>query len=85
MPRACPANGWGSNPASSSSAPGSPQQYVGRELAETRLRVERGVSVVAVKDQGQWLYPDRDYIIHQDDTLLVAGPTRKAEAFAELP
>lgn len=61
-----------------------PQQYVGQELGQTRLRAERGVSVVAVKDHGHWLYPDRDYVLHQDDTLLVAGPTRKAEAFAQL-
>lgn len=61
-----------------------PHQYVGQELGETRLRAERGVSVVAVKDHGHWLYPDRDYILHQDDALLVAGPTRKAEAFAQL-
>ncbi|MFC4429948.1 potassium channel family protein [Citricoccus alkalitolerans] len=63
---------------------GVPQRYVGRELAEFRLRAERGVSVVAVKDQGEWIYPDRDYILQADDTLLVAGPTRKAEAFAQL-
>lgn len=63
---------------------GVPQRYVGRELAETRLRAERGVSVVAVKDQGEWIYPDRDYLLQADDTLLVAGPTRKAEAFAQL-
>lgn len=63
---------------------GVPHQYVGRELAQTRMRAERGVSVVAVKDQGRWLYPDRDYVLQQGDTLLVAGPTGKAEAFAQL-
>lgn len=63
---------------------GVPAQYVGQELAQTRLRAERGVSVVAVKDHGHWLYPDRDYVLHHDDTLLVAGPTAKAEAFAQL-
>ncbi|MFC7401180.1 potassium channel family protein [Citricoccus sp. GCM10030269] len=62
---------------------GVPRDYVGQELRTTLFREKLGVSVVAVKDQGRWLYPDRHYVLQADDTLLVAGPTRKAEAFAE--
>lgn len=61
-----------------------PPSIVGRSLAESRARSVAQVTVVAVRPAGgRWGYTTAETVIAADDTLLVAGPTEKAEAFSQ--
>ena len=58
---------------------------VGKSLAESSVRSRHGVTVTAVLPAGgSWSYTTGETVIAADDTLLVTGPTRKAEAFSQL-
>lgn len=62
-----------------------PARVVGKSLAESHVRSTAGVTVIAVKPVGKrWGYTTADTVINADDTILVSGPTRKAEAFSQL-
>lgn len=61
-----------------------PPSIVGKTLAETEVRTKLGVTVVAVRALGGvWTYTTADTVVADGDTLLVGGPTRKAEAFSQ--
>ncbi|MFW6598484.1 potassium channel family protein [Propionibacteriaceae bacterium Y2011] len=61
------------------------QAIVGVRLGETNIRAEHGVTITAVKRSGQpWTYASTETVLRGTDTILVAGPTRKAVAFGQL-
>ncbi len=58
---------------------------VGIPLGETRIRAQHGVTITAVKRANEpWTYATTDTVLHADDTILVTGPTLKAEAFSQI-
>ncbi len=58
---------------------------LGRRLGDTNLRQAHGVTVMAVQRDGDpWRNADADTVVREGDTVLVAGPTRKAEGFGQL-
>ncbi len=62
-----------------------PAYIVGQPLGETRIRADHGVTVVAVKPQGQrWNYATAETVLDADDAIMVAGRTGSAEAFGRL-
>lgn len=57
----------------------------GKRLGDTRLRQEYGVTVMAIqRDAAEWCNADADTVILPGDTILVAGPIKKAEAFGQM-
>lgn len=63
-----------------------PEELVGRTLTEVSLRSRYGLTVVCIKPAGgSFTYATADTRLGPGDTLLVAGETSLAEAFAELP
>lgn len=57
----------------------------GKRLGDTNLRQEYGVTVMAVRREGTtWCNADADTVIAAGDTILIAGPIKKAEAFGQL-
>ena len=62
-----------------------PARLCGVPLGKTGLRKEFGVTVAAFKKPGaEWTNADADTVLRYDDTILIVGPTRKAEGFAQL-
>lgn len=62
-----------------------PSEAVGRTLADAQLRAKYGVTVVYIKPVGEaFTHATADTVLCEGDVLVVAGPTRKAEAFAQL-
>lgn len=62
-----------------------PPSIVGHRLGDTGLRARHGVTVAAfLRAGGTWSNADADTILHADDLVLVAGPSRDAEAFAQM-
>jgi len=62
-----------------------PARMVGRSLSESHVRSDLGVTITAVKPLGgHWEYTSADTVIAATDTILVSGPTAKAEAFSQL-
>jgi trk system potassium uptake protein TrkA len=60
-----------------------PREYWNRELGTTGLREKYGVTVVAVKRKGgEWDYTTTQTTLYDDDEIIVAGPTAKAEFFS---
>ncbi len=58
---------------------------VGKRLGDTELRARFGVTIAAYKQPGTaWRNADADTILEAGDTILVAGPTQKAEEFGQL-
>ena len=54
-------------------------------LGQTGLRKEFGVTIAAFKKPGgQWHNADAETVLSEGDTILIVGPTRKAEEFAQL-
>lgn len=63
-----------------------PRELLGRTLTEVKLRSRYGLTVVCIKPAGgTFTYATADTRLGAGDTLLVAGETHLAEAFAELP
>ncbi|RNE66728.1 TrkA family potassium uptake protein [Cryobacterium tepidiphilum] len=61
------------------------QAVIGKPLGEAQIRSRYGVTITAYRPAGQdWNYTTADTVIQADDTILVAGPTQKAEAFSQL-
>lgn len=61
-----------------------PADLIGRTLSEIGLRARYGVTVVCIKPSGQgFTYATADTVLREGDVLVVAGPTRAAEAFAQ--
>lgn len=57
----------------------------GKRLGDTNLRQEYGVTVMAVRQDGTtWCNADAETVIGAGDTILIAGPIKKAEAFGQL-
>ncbi len=57
--------------------------YVGRTIGEVGLR-QHGVEVLAVgRDGGQQFLPARDEELQPDDVLVMIGPPRNVQQFAE--
>ncbi len=62
-----------------------PSELVGRTLGEIGLRQRYGVTVVCVKPEGQgFTYVTPETVLEKGTVLVVAGPSRQAEAFAHL-
>lgn len=62
-----------------------PARLCGMPLGTTGLRKEFGVTVAAYKKPGaDWTNADADTVLGPEDTILIVGPTRKAEGFAQL-
>lgn len=62
-----------------------PSFIVGVPLGETNIRTKYGVTISAVKPSGKgWTYTTAETVVGENDTILVAGPTRKAETFSQL-
>lgn len=62
-----------------------PARLCGVPLGKTGLRKEFGVTVAAFKKPGaEWTNADADTVLGAEDTILIVGPTRKAEGFAQL-
>jgi trk system potassium uptake protein TrkA len=62
-----------------------PAKLFGRTLSEVGLRANYGVTVVCVKPVGEsFTYATADTVLRDGDLLVVAGPTRHAQAFADL-
>ena len=63
-----------------------PKEVVGKTLAEAEVRRRYGITVVCVKPAGgTFTYATPDTVVREDDILVIAGETRHAERFAELP
>lgn len=57
----------------------------GKRLGDTNLRQQYGVTVMAVRRKdAEWCNAEADSVIEPGDTILVAGPIKKAEAFGQL-
>ncbi|WP_227870380.1 MULTISPECIES: TrkA family potassium uptake protein [Streptomyces] len=62
-----------------------PSTMVGRSLAESAIRTRYGLTVVAVKRKGEgFTYATAETVLHEDDTIIVAGRTHQTEQFSEL-
>ncbi|GAA1057851.1 potassium transporter [Agromyces luteolus] len=62
-----------------------PARLHGVPLGQTALRKELGVTVAAFKRPGEeWRNADAETVLGPGDTVLIVGPTRKAEGFAQL-
>ncbi|MBG6217756.1 trk system potassium uptake protein TrkA [Arthrobacter sp. CAN_A6] len=62
-----------------------PRETWNRELGTTKIRARYGITVVAVKrNNGEWDYTTTETTLYNDDEIIVAGPTAKAEAFSAL-
>lgn len=58
---------------------------VGLRLADSGVRTQYGVTVVAIKRPGEdFTYATSETVVHADDTIIVAGRTRQTERFSEL-
>jgi trk system potassium uptake protein len=63
-----------------------PGELVGKTLAEAEVRRHYGITVVCVKPQGgSFTYATPETVVREGDILVVAGETRRAESFGELP
>ena len=62
-----------------------PPELIGRSLAQIGVRARYGVTVVCIKPAGgHFTYATADTVVDRGDVLVVAGPTARAEAFAQL-
>ncbi|WP_327084997.1 TrkA family potassium uptake protein [Nonomuraea sp. NBC_01738] len=63
-----------------------PKEYVGVPLGASSLRRKYGVTVVAVKSEGEeFTYATAETELSYSDMVLVSGRTADVERFAELP
>jgi trk system potassium uptake protein TrkA len=62
-----------------------PKELVGKTLAQAEVRKRYGITVVCVKPEGgSFTYATPETIVNVGDILVVAGETKRAEAFGEL-
>lgn len=58
---------------------------LGKPLSELDIRAKHGVTVTAVKRDGEtWCPATAQTVLHEGDVILVSGPTKKAEGFRRL-
>jgi trk system potassium uptake protein TrkA len=63
-----------------------PLEIVGKTLAGAEVRRRYGITVVCIKPKGaSFTYATPDTVVQEGDVLVVAGETRRAESFGELP
>lgn len=63
-----------------------PKDLVGKTLAEAEVRRRYGITVVCIKPEGgSFTYATPETVVRNGDLLVVAGETRRAESFGELP
>jgi trk system potassium uptake protein TrkA len=63
-----------------------PKDYIGVPLGESGLRRKCGVTIVAVKAQGEeFTYATAETVLTYGDIIIVSGKTDSVERFAELP
>jgi trk system potassium uptake protein TrkA len=62
-----------------------PKELVGKTLAQAEVRKRYGITVVCVKPEGgSFTYATPETVVNEGDILVVAGETKRAEAFGEL-
>lgn len=62
-----------------------PASTLGSPLGESGVRSRYGVTVVGVKREGEdFTHATQDTVIRQGDVIIVSGPRRKVEEFAEM-
>ncbi|WP_205827210.1 potassium channel family protein [Microbacterium excoecariae] len=62
-----------------------PSELHGTALGATHLRERHGVTIAARRDPaGAWEHADTATVLREGDTVLVIGPTKKVERFAQL-
>jgi trk system potassium uptake protein TrkA len=62
-----------------------PREIVGKSLAQAEVRRKYGITVVSIKPEGgSFTYATPETVVSEGDILVVAGETRRAEAFGEL-
>jgi trk system potassium uptake protein TrkA len=62
-----------------------PSMIQGKPLGETALRRTHGVTIAAYQHgEEPWQNADNATVLQPGDTILVLGPTAKAESFAQL-
>jgi trk system potassium uptake protein TrkA len=62
-----------------------PTALVGKSLAEAEVRKRYGITVVCIKPEGgSFTYATPETIVNEGDILVVAGETKRAEAFGEM-
>ncbi len=62
-----------------------PAFMFGRPLAESHVRSQHGVTVVAVKRAGEdFTYAAADTVVEEGDVIIASGRTRSVERFSEL-
>lgn len=62
-----------------------PAALVGKALGEAEVRRRYGITVVCIKSEGQaFTYATAETKVAENDILVVAGETKRAEAFAAL-
>ncbi|WP_434995504.1 potassium channel family protein [Arthrobacter sp. Ld5] len=62
-----------------------PREYWDRDLGTSGIRARHGVTVVAVKRRGgTWDHTTPATTLYDDDEIIVAGPTGRAELFSSL-
>ena len=58
---------------------------VGKRLGDTHIKAKYGVTVMAYRcGDDAWHNAGTDTVLNGDETILVAGPTKKAEGFGQL-
>jgi trk system potassium uptake protein TrkA len=63
-----------------------PREMVGKTLSEAAVRSRHDVTVVCLKHPGgRFTYATPETVVNEGDTVVVAGPIKKAEAFAAIP
>ncbi|MEV1250084.1 TrkA family potassium uptake protein [Nonomuraea sp. NPDC049750] len=64
----------------------SPKQYIGIPLGRSNLRRKYGITIVAVKSEGEeFTYATAETELAYGDIVIVSGRTEQVERFAELP
>ena len=62
-----------------------PSALVGKTLGEAEVRRQYGITVVCIKTEGEaFTYATAETLVRPRDILVVAGETKKAEAFGAL-
>ena len=62
-----------------------PNAIVGKSLADAEVRRRYGITVVCIKPEGgSFTYATPETIVNEGDILVVAGETKRAEAFGEM-
>jgi trk system potassium uptake protein len=62
-----------------------PRELVGKTLAGAEVRRRYGITVVCIKPAGgSFTYATPETVVQEDDVLVVAGETERAEAFSAL-